>query len=135
MKTLLAMLLALAVLSTAADTLAGIHGSGSDRYSPDSLDNPYGAGSRYGNGPMNPYGPYGSRYSNRSWRNPYATDAPRLYDYRGNYYGRWSANRYAPDSTSNPYGYYGSPYSPYSIRNPYGAGSPYSRPIYVYPSW
>jgi hypothetical protein len=29
---------------------------------------------------MNPYSPYGSPYSNESHTNPYATDAPRLYD-------------------------------------------------------
>jgi hypothetical protein len=40
--------------------------------------------------------------------------------------GNYSANPYAPNSTSNPYGA-GSPYSPNSINNPYGAyGSPYS---------
>ena len=58
--------------------------------------------------------------------NPFATDAPRLYDQQGNYRGKLSANPYDPDSTSNPYGRYGSPYSPDSIKNPYGAGSPYS---------
>lgn len=139
MRTLFTVLVVGIGLIVAQTALAGISGSGSsrraDRYRSDSLDNPYGAGSPYrSGGVMNPYSQYGSRYSNRSWRNPYATDAPRLYDYRGNYRGRWSANRYAPDSTSNPYGYYGSPYSPASINNPYGYGNPYStRPIYVYP--
>ena len=90
-----------------------------NRYDPDSVANPYGAGSPYRtDGLMNPYSPYGSRYSNRSWRNPYATQAPRLYEGR-RYRGRWSTNRYDPDSTSNPYGRYGSPYSPDSINNPY----------------
>jgi hypothetical protein len=43
------------------------------------------------------------------------------------YLGQFSANPYAPDSTSNPYGVYGSPYSSKSINNPYGIyGSPYS---------
>ena len=58
--------------------------------------------------------------------NPYASDAPRLYDQKGNYHGRLSANPYDPESTSNPYGRYGSPYSADSINNPYGAGNPYS---------
>ena len=100
------------------------------------LNNPYGAGSPYkANGLMNPYSQYGSPYSNKSWTNPYATDAPKLYDSQGNYRGRLSANPYDPDSTSNPYGRYGSPYSPDSINNPYGAGNPYSgNPIYVEPS-
>jgi len=109
---------------------------GVNRYDPDSLANPYGAGSPYkADGLMNPYSQYGSPYSNKSWRNPYATDAPKLYDSQGNYRGKFSANPYDPDSTSNPYGRYGSPYSPDSIRNPYGAGNPYSnKPIYVVPS-
>jgi hypothetical protein len=107
-----------------------------NRYDPNSLANPYGAGSPYKpDGLMNPYGQYGSAYSNKSWRNPYATDAPKLYDSGGNYRGRFSTNPYAPDSTSNPYGRYGSKYSPDSINNPYGAGNPYSpQPIYVAPS-
>lgn len=103
-------------------------------YQSNSLSNPYGAGSPYrSNGAMNPYSPYGSRYSNQSWRNPYATEVPKLYD-GGTYRGRFSTNPYDRDSVSNPYGRYGSPYSSESIRNPYGAGNPYSRrPIYVYP--
>lgn len=105
-------------------------------YDPRCLNNPYGAGSPYKpDGLMNPYGRYGSPYSNQSHTNPYATDAPRLYDSQGNYRGRLSNNPYAPDSTSNPYGRYGSPYSPDSINNPYGAGNPYNpQPIYVVPS-
>ena len=65
------------------------------------------------------------QYSNQSATNPYATDAPRLYDSQGNYRGKLSANKYDPDSVSNPYGRYGSKYSPDSINNPYGAGSRY----------
>ncbi len=138
MKTLFAMLLALATFCAATETLGAISLGGSrssSRYKSNSLSNPYGAGSRYKtNGYMNPYSRYGSRYSNYSWRNSYATQAPRLYDSRGKYYGRWSANKYHPDSTSNPYGRFGSRYSRDSIRNPYGAGNPYrTTPIYVYP--
>lgn len=100
------------------------------------LNNPYGAGSPYKpDGLMNPYSPYGSPYSNKSWTNPYASDAPRLYDSHGNCRGRLSSNPYAPDSISNLYGRYGNPYSPNSIRNPYGAGNPHDpNPIYVVPS-
>jgi hypothetical protein len=107
-----------------------------NKYHPDSLANPYGAGSPYKpDGLMNPYSQYGSPYSNKSWRNPYATDAPKLVDSQGNYRGRLSTNPYQSDSISNPYGRYGSPYSSESINNPYGAGNPYSqRPIYVVPS-
>ena len=109
---------------------------GVNRYDPNSLANPYGAGSPYkADGLMNPYSQYGSRYSNKSWRNPYATDAPKLYDQQGNYRGKLSKNQYDADSTSNPYGRYGSKYSPDSINNPYGAGNPYSKqPINVVPS-
>jgi hypothetical protein len=109
---------------------------GVSRYDPNSLANPYGAGSPYkADGLMNPYSQNGSPYSNNSWRNPYATDAPKLYDSEGNYRGKLSTNPYDPDYTSNPYGRYGSPYSPDSINNPYGAGNPYSaKPIYVMPS-
>jgi len=91
------------------------------------LDNPYGAG--------NPYSEQGSPYSNKSWTNPYATDAPRIYDKKGNYRGKLSTNKYDPDSITNPYGKYGNPYSPYSLNNPYGAGNPYSNDeFYIVPS-
>jgi len=106
---------------------------GVNRYDPYSLANPHGAGSPYKtNGLVNPYSRYNSRYSNQSWRNPYATQAPKLYQ-GGNYRGNWNTNRYTPNSTSNPYGRYGNRHSPNSINNPYGAGNPYSKPIYVWP--
>ena len=76
-------------------------------------------------GMSNPFSPYGSPFSNQSATNPFATDAPRLYDQQGNYRGKLSANPYDPDSISNPYGRYGSRFSPDSINNPYGAGSPF----------
>jgi hypothetical protein len=99
----------------------------SNPYNPNSLSNPYGAGSPYNpNSINNPYGRYGSPYSPNSATNPYATNAPQLYDGNGNYRGRLSTNPYDPDSVSNHYGRYGSPYSPDSINNPYGAGNPYS---------
>lgn len=105
-------------------------------YDQSCLNNPYGAGSPYkSDGLMNPYSQYGSQYSNKSWTNPYATEAPKLYDNQGNYRGRLSSNPYDPDSVSNPYGRYGSQYSPDSVNNPYGAGNPYSgQRIYVVPS-
>lgn len=103
-------------------------------HDPRCLNNPYGAGSPYKpDGLMNPYSQYGSPYSNKSWTNPYATDAPKLYDSQGNYRGRLSSNPYEADSTSNPYGRYGSRYSPDSINNPYGAGNPYAPPMRVVP--
>ena len=105
-------------------------------YDPNCLNNPYGAGNpNKADGLMNPYSQYGSLYSNKSATNPYATDAPKLYDSQGNYRGKLSANPYDPDSTSNPYGRYGSPNSPDSMNNPYGAGNPYSNnDVYVVPS-
>ncbi len=144
MKTLFIMLLALATFCAATETLAAISLGGSrskrtssssaSRYDTNSLSNRYGAGSRYKtDGYMNPYSRYGSRYSNYSWRNPNATQAPRLYS-GGKYRGRWSANRYDPDSISNPYGRFGNRYSGDSLNNRYGAGNPYNtRPIYVWP--
>lgn len=106
-----------------------------NRYAPNSLANPYGAGNPYKtDGLMNPYSQYGNQFSNKSWTNPYATNAPKLYGPDGSYHGRLSANPYAPDSTANQFGRYGNPYSPDSINNRFGAGNPYStRPIYVQP--
>jgi len=103
-------------------------------YDTHSISNPYGAGSRFkANGLRNSYSRNGSRFSNQSWRNPYATQAPKLYS-GGRYLGRLSANTYRYDSTSNRFGRYGSRYSTDSIKNPYGAGNRYStRPVYVYP--
>jgi len=110
--------------------------AGCSQYDPNCLSNPYGAGSPYkADGLMNPYSQNGSKFSNKSWTNPYATDAPKLYDENGNYHGKLSSNPYDPDSTSNPNGRYGSKYSADSINNPYGAGNPYSnQKIYVVPS-
>ena len=103
-------------------------------YDPRCLNNPYGAGSPYkADGLMNPYSPYGSPYSNKSHTNPYAIEAPKLYDQQGNYRGRLSANPYDPESTSNPYGRYGNRYSPESVNNPFGAGNPYGPPLRVVP--
>ena len=76
------------------------------------INNPYGAGNPYkADGLMNPYSPYGSPYSNRSWTNPFATEPPKIYDRDGNYRGRLSTNPFHPDSISNPFGRYGNPYS------------------------
>ncbi|MDD8019975.1 MAG: hypothetical protein PHU81_02155 [Acidobacteriota bacterium] len=43
------------------------------------------------------------------------------------YLGKYSANKYDPESISNPCGQYGSKFSPDSVNNPYSPyGSPYS---------
>lgn len=104
-------------------------------YDPNCLNNPYGAGNPFkSDGLMNPHSQYGSPYSNKSWTNPHATDAPKLYDSQDNYRGRLSTNPNDPDSISNPYGRYGNPYSPDSLNNPYGASNPYgNKKIYVVP--
>jgi len=121
-----AILLHLFIASAFAQTYLG--DLNSNKYDTNSLSNPYGAGSPYKpNSPNNSYGKYGSAYGNKSAKNPYATDAPKIYDESGNYRGRLSNNPYAPDSTGNPYGRYGNPYSSDSLNNPYGAGNPYSR--------
>lgn len=57
--------------------------------------------------------------------NQYSTNAPKLYNSKGEYRGELSTNKYSADSISNPYGRYGSKYSADSINNPYGAGSKY----------
>ncbi len=73
----------------------------------------------------NPGSKYGSPHSNQSATNPFATEAPRLYDSNGKYRGRLSANRYDPDSISNPFGRYGSRFSPDSINNHCGVVNPH----------
>ena len=98
------------------------------------IDNAYGAGSPYkSDGLMNPNSEYGNKYSNKSWTNPNATDAPKIYDQQGNYRGRLSNNPNDPDSISNPNGRYGNKYSPDSIRNQYGAGAPHTGTLTVVP--
>jgi hypothetical protein len=98
-----------------------------NQFAPNSTANPFGAGNQYrSNGIANKFSQYGNRFSNKSFTNPYATNAPKLYDSHGNYRGRLSANRYDPDSISNPYGKYGNRFSPDSINNPFGAGNPFN---------
>jgi|GEM_PF-2798169 len=96
-------------------------------YDSESISNPYGRyGSPYGDNLMNPYSRFGSQYSHSSWRNPYATNTPKIYAADGTYLGKLSSNRYDPESISNPYGRYGNSYGN-TINNPYSKyGSPYS---------
>ena len=94
-----------------------------------STANPFGQGSAFApNGMNNPFSPYGSPFSNQSVTNPFATDAPKLYDQQGNYRGKLSGNPYDPDSDQQPIRPVGlgSPFSPDSLNNPYGAGNPVS---------
>jgi len=96
-------------------------------FDPNSIANPFGKGSAFDpNSINNPFGPYGSPFSNQSATNPYATEAPKLYDGDGNYRGRLSSNPFDPESINNPFGRFGNPLSPDSIHNPFGAGNPFS---------
>jgi hypothetical protein len=122
-----ALALAVLIAAGAANAQTDLGNLSNNPFDPDSVSNPYGAGSPYSADSIaNPYGRYGSPYSNESATNPYATDTPKLYGSTGTYRGKLSTNPYDPDSVSNPYGRYGSPYSAESINNPYGAGNPFS---------
>ena len=126
MKTFLTIAALTALLATPAGADEYLGNYSANKNNPNSTSNPHGAGSpSNANSIKNPNGEYGSPYSSKSANNPYATDAPRLYDRQGNYRGKLSDNPYDADSVSNPYGRYGSPHSSESINNPYGAGSPY----------
>jgi hypothetical protein len=119
---------ALLTLAASAQSITGCRLS-SNSYDPNSTSNPYSrCGSPYSSDSINnPYGRYGSPYSPYSVTNPYANEAPTITSSDGTYLGRYSSNRYAPDSTSNPYGAYGNRFASDSINNPYGPyGSPYS---------
>jgi hypothetical protein len=123
MQLLLASLLVLVPLRVHAEYLGNLS---ANEFDSASIFNPFGAGNPFSpNSVTNEFGTYGSPFSNQSAINPFATDAPRLYDRKGNYRGKLSTNQYDPDSISNPYGRYGSPYSPDSLNNPFGAGNPY----------
>ena len=123
MKLQLASLLVLLPFTVHAEYLGDLS---TNKFDPNSIVNPFGASSPYSsNSVTNEFGIYGNPFSNQSATNPYATDAPRLYDQQGAYRGNLSTNQYDPDSVSNPYGQYGSPYSPDSLNNQSGAGNPY----------
>lgn len=82
-------LLLLLPLSVHAEDLGKLS---ANPFNPDSTSNPFGAGSPFKLDSINnPFSPYGSPYSNQSATNPYATDAPRLYDQQGQYRGKLSA--------------------------------------------
>jgi len=74
-------------------------------FNPDPTSNPFGAGSPFKPDGLNhPFSPYGSPFSNQSATNPYATDAPRLYDQQGNYRGKLSAKPNDSDGIANATG-------------------------------
>ena len=90
MQVLLLALLLLLPLTAHAEDLGELS---ANPLNPESTSNPFGAGSPFKpDGLNNPFSPYGSPFSNQSATNPFATDAPRLYDQQGNYRGKLSAN-------------------------------------------
>ena len=121
MQVLLLALLVLFPLTAQAESLGNLSANPFDS---DSTANPFGAGSHFKpDGINNQFSPYGSPFSNQSATNPFATDAPRLYDQQGNYRGKLSTNPFDADSTSNPYGRYGNPYSPDTQQSVWGGES------------
>ena len=123
MKLLLASLLVLIPFTVHAEYLGNLS---ANEFDAKSIAIPFGAGSPYSsNSVTNRFGIYGNPFSDQSATNPYATEAPQLYDQQGAYRGTLSTNQYDPDSVSNPYGRYGNPYSPDSLHNQFGAGNPY----------
>jgi hypothetical protein len=85
MKLLLASLLVLIPFTVQAEYLGDLSANELD---PNSIANPFGAGSPFSpNSVTNEFGIYGNPYSNQSATNPYATEAPRLYDQKGTYFG------------------------------------------------
>ena len=72
-------------------------------YDANSVRNQYGPhGSPYAAESItNKYGEFGSPYSPTSACNPYGSDPPIVVDAQGGFYGRLSANRYAPNRLSN----------------------------------
>lgn len=66
------------------------------RYDDQSVWNKYGTyGSKYNNESIwNKYGSYGSKYENMSPWNKYANEAPVIVDREGNYYGKFTSNKY-----------------------------------------
>jgi len=115
-----------AVLVGSLIAFSGLAAAQNCPYDPRCIINPHGAGSLYG--------PIINPYASNSATNPYAIEAPRLYDSQGNY--RWSAEYQSVRSGLNVESVwrYGNPHSPDSLNNPYGAANPDDpRLIYVVP--
>ena len=81
MKLLLTILLFLIPLAAHAEYLGNLS---ANEFDPNSVANPFVAGNPFSpNSATNEFGRYGSPYSNQSATNPYASEAPRLYDQQG----------------------------------------------------
>jgi hypothetical protein len=94
-----------------------------NQFDPNSIANPFGRyGSPYAADSVNnPFGRYGSQFSSTGAANPYATtNTPIVISPDGTYLGRYSANKFDPESVSNQFGTYGSQFSPTSINNQFG---------------
>ncbi|MDG6345263.1 hypothetical protein Q7469_03775 [Glaesserella parasuis] len=67
-----------------------------NKYDNSSIWNKYGDfGSKYSSESIwNKYGTYGSKYSGESPWNKYSTEAPVIVDSSGNYYGKFTINKY-----------------------------------------
>ena len=71
------------------------------KYDSGSVCNKYGdQGSKYNSDSIwNPYGDFGSKYSSDSPWNWYSSSGPVIVDNSGQFYGRFTANKYASDRT------------------------------------
>ena len=97
MQVLLLALLLVLPLTVQAEYLGNLS---ANEFDANSTANPFGAGSPFSSDSVtNEFGRYGNPYSKQSATNPYATDAPRLYDQQGAYRGKLSTNQFDPDST------------------------------------
>ncbi len=76
-----------------------------NKYDSASVFNKYGEhGSNYSNTSVrNQYSEFGSRYSDVSACNPYASKPPFIFDDDGDYYGRFTMNRYADGAADSDY--------------------------------
>lgn len=91
----------------------GGYASSCNQFSPDSIENQFGAGNRFDPDSLaNPYGEYGSRYSPKSWSNPYAATPPVVIETEPGY--RPTISPYI-----NPYAQPESPYKGDLTENPY----------------
>jgi hypothetical protein len=71
------------------------------KYDSGSVCNKYGdQGSKYNSDSIwNPYGDFGSKYSSDSPWNRYSSSGPVIVDNSGQFYGRFTANKYVSDRT------------------------------------
>ena len=76
-----------------------------NKYNSSSVFNEYGEyGGKYSDTSIrNQYSEFGSRYSTVSACNPYASNPPFILDNDGDYYGRFTMNRYADDAANSDY--------------------------------